>query len=196
MKVSAILLCLVLLYACGSRMSEDTRPTSKEEALLSVAETLSVVSQPDVEEEYTPEVDFPYNVRGAEAYKKLIEGFMKEKVDGFHIKGDYCLYDITRDGQPELWLKAGTCEANYTLYVYTYRHGKAVKLFKNVADHATFYQGHNYIVQTMTHMGVNDWYKITYRDGKLKKRLIYHKQLAEDEDFELPKEALIEVTEY
>ena len=48
----------------------------------------------------------------------------------------------------------------------------------------------------MTHMGVNDWYKITYRDGKLKKRLIYHKQLAEDEDFEFPKEALIEVTEY
>ena len=71
MKVSAIILCLVLLYACGSRMSEDTRPPSKDEARLSVADTLSIVSEPDVEEEYTAEVDFPYNVRGAEAYKKL-----------------------------------------------------------------------------------------------------------------------------
>ena len=126
--------------------------------------------------------------RVSKAYDKVIGKYSAIFIDEFQCQCDSFLYDITRDGRPELWLLVGTCEANYRLHVYTYRHGKTVKICDRSGFHAGFYRGKNYIIQTMMHMGVNEWYKLTYANGKIREKKIYHQEVEDVDDFVYPKE--------
>lgn len=40
----------------------------------------------------------------------------------------YCVYDIDRDGTPELFVKTGTCEADFEFHIYTVENGEAKEL--------------------------------------------------------------------
>ena len=108
---------------------------------------------------------------------------------------EYFYYDITGDGLPELWLKTGTCEADFTLYVYTYDNG-VKKILEQSAEHSLFFSGNNYIIQMSAHMGYSIWTKITY-NGKIRSRVIFRENTnGTDRDYEYPSEEGVEMKQY
>ena len=64
------------------------------------------------------------------AYLKKIYSLSKFQDEG------YFLTDITGDGIPELWVKYGTCEADYMLDVYTYTKSGLRRILRTGASHA------------------------------------------------------------
>lgn len=116
----------------------------------------------------------------------MVDAYCK-KVD----EGDvdyYFLYDITHDGIPELWVKSGTCEADYILNVFTYNHGLK-RIFQEGASHSFYCQGSDYIIRCGWHRGSGGWSKITYKNGKMNSELIYS---WDDYGEYLPKEPIIQ----
>lgn len=104
---------------------------------------------------------------------------------------DYFLFDITKDGTPELWVTVGSCEADYALYVYTYDNG-AKQIYETGAGHSSFFSGSDYIIQVCAHMGYSSWYKITY-DGKMKEEEVFTEDInGTDEDYSVPSEDGVE----
>lgn len=51
----------------------------------------------------------------------------------------YSLYDVDKDGVPELFLKCGTCEADYYTLVYTFRGGQLSALGSFPSGHSSLY---------------------------------------------------------
>lgn len=124
------------------------------------------------------------------AYKKAIDDiyycqdFEKDE-DGELIYGwiDYFLYDITGDGIPELWIKYGTCEADYTIRVCTYDKDCNYKtIWESNAGHCCYYEGNGYILQIYAHMGEAFWTKLTYNGRKIVETTIYEEDVNEVDD--------------
>lgn len=107
---------------------------------------------------------------------------------------EYFLYDITEDGIPELWIVAGTCEADRELIVYTH---EFKEIFRKSADHSTFYRGNDYVLQQCAHMGYAAWMKI-YRDGdKIREKKIFEEDTNKTEtDYTEPTEEIITLIPY
>lgn len=104
----------------------------------------------------------------------------------------YFLYDITGDGTPELWIKAGSCEADYMLYVCTYDNG-VQKIFETGAGHSGFYSTSNGIIQMCAHMGYSTWYRISY-NGKINITEIFNEDInGTDNDYREPSGRYIEL---
>ena len=93
---------------------------------------------------------------------------------------DFFLYDITRDGVPELWVDHGSCEADRYLDIYTYENRHAKLLYNCGIDHAEFHQGKDYILMWQAHMGLSDWHHFTY-DGKIKDTIVFEQHLKEEQ---------------
>lgn len=56
------------------------------------------------------------------------------------VHSDYFLHDITGDGQPELWIVSGTCEADKDLWVYaTTQDGSVKKILSDYGGHTEFF---------------------------------------------------------
>lgn len=108
------------------------------------------------------------------AYKELLESFEvdldalseDDEYPAFMMR-DYSLYDIDKDGIPELLIKQGTCEADYTTEFY-YWDGKNVKnagmLYSGHTEYYTYPEG-NGLVHEQAHMGYQIVTLITF-DGK------------------------------
>ena len=95
---------------------------------------------------------------------------------------EYFLFDITGDGIPELWVRSGTCEADYMLYVYRYGIGQLELMHSTGAGHSSFYCGDNYVLQVMAHMGEAGWYKIELSGSGLSEELVYEESDVESSD--------------
>lgn len=87
----------------------------------------------------------------------------------------YFLTDITGDGIPELWMKYGTCEADYMLDVYTYTSSGLKRLLHTGAGHTGYYGYPNgkYVICQNAHMGYEALSRITYSGGKLHEKVYY-----------------------
>lgn len=107
---------------------------------------------------------------------------------GFEYDG-YFLTDITGDGIPELWVKYGTCEADYMLDVYTYTSSGLKRILRTGAGHTGYYGYRNgkYVIAQMAHMGYEVLSRITYSGGKLHEKT-YYESPGEVEDYTQPKE--------
>ena len=105
------------------------------------------------------------------AYKKALDDIFDctGYEEGLDIEGfelDYFLFDITNDGIPDLWLKCGTCEADFIIKVCAYDKNQSYKtIWVGNAFHSTFYAGNGYILQSVGHQGYGKLTKLTY-DGK------------------------------
>lgn len=109
----------------------------------------------------------------------------------------YFLYDITQDGVPELWIKAGTCEADFMLYVYTLKNGVASKIYEDGSSHSGYYRGKNYVLQWWAHMGYAGMARITYDGNKIRKTTIYEEDNIESsEDYKEPTEPEIHLNRF
>lgn len=80
----------------------------------------------------------------------------------------YLVYDIDKDGIPEMIVKTGTCEADYHGALYTFRDGKAFQVGEDLGlGHAGFYSdpGENGIILMWGHMGYASAVRISLADG-------------------------------
>ena len=79
----------------------------------------------------------------------------------------YSLYDVDKDGVPELFLKCGTCEADYYTLGYTFRGGQVVNLGSFQSGHSSLYTvpGENGIIFREGHMGYGSIEKFSLTDG-------------------------------
>ena len=118
---------------------------------------------------------------------------------------EYFYYDITQDGEPELWVKAGTCEADMKLYIFT-RDKNVHKIFETSGFHSSFYAGKDYVIKRVTDTTSNTWYKIKYKNGRVQETVCFHREINMDSDEDLdiqdervyktPPEKLIETIEF
>lgn len=79
----------------------------------------------------------------------------------------YSLYDVDKDGVPELFLKRGTCEADYCTQAYTFRSGQMAELGEFQSGHSSLYTvpGENGVIFREGHMGYGSIEKFSLTDG-------------------------------
>lgn len=97
------------------------------------------------------------------------------------------LYDITKDGVPEVWLLTEGCEADRMVLVYSLSDwGK--EIYQDTAGHSMFYTGDGYVLRQWAHMGHASWYRLRW-DGK---KMVSEKVFEEDTggDYSVPSESL------
>ena len=121
------------------------------------------------------------------AYIKKVNSLVGYEYDG------YFLTDITGDGIPELWVKYGTCEADYMLDVYTYTSSGLKRILRTGAGHTGYYGYPNgkYVIAQMAHMGYEVLSRITYSGGKLHEKK-YYESPGEVDDYTQLKEPYFE----
>lgn len=84
----------------------------------------------------------------------------------------YFLYDITGDGIPELWIKDGSCSADYMINIYTYK-DEALRKIGEDGGSGGFYAGKNYVLRVTGWMDVETWYKYTYDGNRVNSELLF-----------------------
>lgn len=105
---------------------------------------------------------------------------------------EFFTYDIDNDDIPELWIKSGTCEADYILLIYKYTKNGVRKVYRGGAGHSGFYMGDGYILQTDMHMGYAYWYKYTFDGKEIKRDQVFYEDISNvDRDYTMPKEEKI-----
>lgn len=93
------------------------------------------------------------------AYKKLLEDTVIDINDPEYAKymtQSYGLYDIDGNGIPELFLKEGTCEADYMFSIFTFNEGELKLVGENLPGGHTLYYTYpdkNGFIYQNAHMG-------------------------------------------
>lgn len=79
----------------------------------------------------------------------------------------YSLYDVDKDGVPELFLKCGTCEADYYTLGYTFQDGQITNLGSFQSGHSSLYTvpEEDGIIFCEGHMGYGSIEKFSLADG-------------------------------
>lgn len=107
----------------------------------------------------------------------------------------YQLYDIDKDGVPELFVHFGVSEVAARADVYTCKDSEAVLMEKEMSTgHSTFYTypGENAILAVWGHMGYLTYSKISLADGALTSEVIYETEISSyaDADYLEPEEVV------
>lgn len=81
----------------------------------------------------------------------------------------YSLYDIDKNGIPELFLQCGTCEADYYTLVYTFLDGQMTDLGSFQSGHSSLYScpGENAVLVHCAHMGYGEIDKFSLTDSAI-----------------------------
>ena len=117
-----------------------------------------------------------------EAYRALLDEEVRGRDPLYRndvaIESSYLLYDVDKDGTPELIIKSGTCEADYMGTLYTCIGGKAQRVEEFGLGHASLYTdpGENGIILHYGHMGYAYGVRYSLEDGHL-----VYEQLFEDD---------------
>lgn len=79
----------------------------------------------------------------------------------------YSLYDVDKDGVPELFLKCGTCEADYYTLGYTFQGGQITNLGSFQSGHSSLYTvpEEDGVIFREGHMGYGSIEKFSLADG-------------------------------
>lgn len=84
------------------------------------------------------------------------------------VHSEYFLYDITGDGNPELWVRSGTCEADLALWVYSSEKGKVRKIFSDYGGHTDYFLNGNTIGSITCNTGAGNVSIYRYSRGRIK----------------------------
>lgn len=81
----------------------------------------------------------------------------------------YSLYDVDKDGVPELFVRYGDCEAAFTTQCYTFRDGQVVCVGEFRSGHSSLYTclDKSAVVRSAGHMGYAEMYEYPMEDGVL-----------------------------
>ncbi len=93
---------------------------------------------------------------------------------------DYSLYDVDKDGIPELFVRYGGCEASYYTICYAFREGEIVEVGDFPSGHSCLYTwpGENGAVYVWGHMWTAYIKKLWFQDGKLAFAEDFYEELA------------------
>lgn len=128
------------------------------------------------------------------AYEQVLDGW-RARISGEPAEYStpelwYLVYDIDKDGAPELIVKTGTCEADYHGAIYTFRDGQALQLGEELGlGHSSFYSdpGENGVILMYGHMGYAAASRISIGDAYEEESLYednLNERLQEDPDAE------------
>lgn len=84
------------------------------------------------------------------------------------VHAEYFLYDITGDGEPELWVKCGICEADIDLWVYASENGKVRKILSDYGGHTDFFINEGSVGSITCNTGSGYVSSYEYKNGKIK----------------------------
>lgn len=85
-----------------------------------------------------------------------------------HVHSEYFLYDITKDGTPELCVISGSCEADKKLWIYTLEKGKVRKIYSDYGGHTDFFLNGNSLGSVTCNTGEGYVCIYSYEKGKIK----------------------------
>lgn len=107
--------------------------------------------------------------------------------------GSYCnyfLYDITKDGIPELWVDYGGDPFVGNLGVFTCLDGQSKLIYETGSSTSWFYEGKDYILKVYNFPGFEAyWNKLTYGNGKIVEKEIFRERPHHSsDDYTTPKE--------
>lgn len=196
--VACIVLAVVAIVGAyfiwhSNRSGETDNPIAANDSISNIqdADTVQVMEAESVVEEYVDSVS-EENVNESICYSYIQA--LYDYAEDENVSCKYFLYDITKDGIPELWIKVGTCEADYTLMVYTYENGLYKTICEKAAGHSVFYKGNDYILQQYAHQGVAAWIKLTYDGNMIIEKTIFEENtIGTDNDYKMPTEQIIEL---
>lgn len=187
-KSDKITICIIILFVLGILLASKTTSADSTSKDVQTKERSSIEGQ-ITEDNDTEDIKTAYLSLLAKYSNTTEEG-------GYGYSSTYFLFDITGDGVPEVWIKSGSCEADYKLSVYTYDNGISViqEGEEGDAGNSVFYKGANYILQVSGHMGYASWVKITCNSGKLNYNVVFEEDINESgqDGYTEPKEIPIE----
>lgn len=207
-KIIYIALGLFLLMSCGGDRVSKERPDSINTpySLAEVkADSIAIEQHAEealldsIRQDSIARVEKMQHLREV-ARNQYVETLRKteKRYTGEYGSGwlEYFLYDITKDGIPELWLIHGTCEADRALSVYTPKEDGLKKIYEEGAGHSNFHKGKNYVLQMVAHQGYACWLKLTYNGSKISQKMTFEEDCFESGgDYTEPKEPIIRVYE-
>ena len=88
------------------------------------------------------------------------------------VHSEYFIYDITGDGNPELWVKSGSCEADRKLWVYSADNGHVRKIFSTHGGHTDFFLKGSIIGSLTCNTGYGYVSIYSYNGRKIKPRKV------------------------
>lgn len=106
-----------------------------------------------------------------------------------------CIYDITKDGVPELWVVYGTCRADEQMAIYTFENGRPRRIYTGGGSEV-LYSGSNYIIGVYGQMGYAIWNKYSYENGVIVSRKVFEEKVEDPDEYSTPKEPYMEMTDY
>lgn len=86
-------------------------------------------------------------------YQSVLDSINEQEAKNPHLTSGYFLYDITGDSIPELWIEAGTCEADTELLVFTYNEGKVSQIYEGDGGHSDYFIFEGHLVSVMCQSG-------------------------------------------
>lgn len=155
MKV-IIPLCLFLVLSClgSSKISRKKQVNSDSVDMLIPMEEVNSI---EVMIAWTDSL---------EPFRCVVDTLNTSHVPLFH--AEYFLCDITGDGEPELWIKCGTCEADIDLWVYTSENGKVRKILSDYGGHTDFFINENTVGSITCNTGSGYVSSYEYKNGEIK----------------------------
>ncbi|MEA4805065.1 hypothetical protein [Acetobacterium wieringae] len=134
------------------------------------------------------------------AYKQAYQELVNQAYQEFVVKyatGSYAwtakyacpcsLFDMDSNGIPELFIKTGSCEADYKYQIYTYENGQAKYMGSTSGGHATLMGKTNStggeLILLVAHMGYQQVYEIKYENGSITRNLITKGEVPKSEDY-------------
>ena len=180
---------LLSLTACGTAGETASDPPAQDAPGVSTSPTPSEMSTPSTEpsavsseepplspelEDYDlPDRDYqPWQT----AYMDFLISSQTHKTTwepmggGAEVGGEsYSLYDVDRDGVPELFVKYGDCEAAFVYKCYAFRDGQVVCIGEFAGGHSSLYThpDKSAVLRSAGHMGYAELYEYTMENGVL-----------------------------
>ena len=174
MKSLSLLLVIILsgiFIGCSKHASKTESVDNNKDSTFVNDTPDTILSTQETIADNQPKEEAPYKTY--DSYEDVL--------NGLDTSLEYFYYDITRDGKPELWVKAGTCEADMKLYIFT-MDKKVHKIFETSGFHSSFYAGKDYVIRQVTDTASNTWYKIKYKNGRVQETVCFHREVNMDSD--------------
>lgn len=125
-----------------------------------------------------------------EAYKQVVYQLFKEngiKYGYSQYACHYSMFDMDSNGIPELFVKTGSCEADFKYQIYTYENDQAKYMGSTNGGHATLMGKTNSaggeLILLMAHMGYQQVYEIKYENGSITRNLMMKGEVPMGEDY-------------
>ena len=96
----------------------------------------------------------------------------------------YFIYDADDDGTPELFVKFGTCEADFFYKIYKFENNAAVEAVCSFCGHTSFYSmPEKGFITSWAHMGYMGVSKVQYNGHELSGESVYEADLTQNENY-------------